>query len=157
MFEFLTILSLLALALALAMFLPGRPKTLFGALALMLLPTLAFASVDPNELPGVIAQVIIFLASLKIGNFDVGMYVVLVIKWIGLVGGILSALSIFVTGVIISLTGLLKLPELVAIKAFSSAPAWAEKLTKVAETIKALNDKVQPWLKYLSVFNVQKK
>lgn len=101
----------------------------------------AFAqSVDPGSQYPWLASVIGALMALKIGSFAVGYYLGMVFQVLGFVASVMTILSVAVQSI-------LALPEVVA--RFSGATALADK-------IKALSDKVVPWLKYFSIFNVQK-
>lgn len=88
----------------------------------------------PPEWLGAVLQ---FVSSLPYA----GPVIVALIKWAGLVAGIMTALSVFAQAV-------LAVPELVA--------RWAG-ANEAAEKIRKISDVVLPWLKWLSVFNVQKK
>ncbi len=104
--------------------------------ALFLIPMLAFAAgeLDP---PSWLGTIIDSISGVKF----IGPAILFIIKWAGLVAGVMTVLSIFVQG-------LLGIPEVIA--RFSGAPVLADK-------IKSISDKVLPWVKYLSNFNVQKK
>lgn len=80
------------------------------------------------------------IMSFIMGIPTVGPVVLKILGYMGFVSAFLTALSVF-------LQALLVIPE-VALR-FAQAPAWADK-------VKALSDKVLPWVKYLSMFNVQK-
>lgn len=63
-----------------------------------------------------------------------------VFKWTGFVGAVMTALSVCVQSI-------LKLPEIAA--------RWAG-AAAVADKIASVSQKIMPWLKYFSIFNVQK-
>ena len=106
-------------------------------LAAVALPTLAYAADAPIpglELIGVLVQ---YLSSLP----GVGPILGKLFEIVALVGAVMTYLSV-------AAIGLLKLPELAA--RFAGLQGMADKL-------QAISDKVLPWLKWLSLFNVQKK
>lgn len=134
-------------------------KRAIALCGLMLLPLYAFAQgesapVDPDKMPQIIGDIIVWLSGLgDIGGIKVGYYVVLAIKWIGLVAGIFSAISLAVSGVMMTLSGVLSLPVWVSEKIFVGAPAWAKKLGEWSLKIKSINDKAQKYLKIFSIGN----
>ena len=97
----------------------------------------AQADVPVNEAPAWLLEFLTYIATIP----KVGPILVEVAKWLGVLASVFTALSI-------SITAILKIPEIVA--RWSGASDFADKL-------KAFHDKIQPWLKYLSIFNVQKK
>jgi hypothetical protein len=109
------------------------------ALGLLMLATPAFAqevAQVATEAPVWLADLLQFIAGIP----KVGPIAVEVFKWLGVIASVFTALSV-------CLTVVLKIPEVAA--KWAGAPELAEKIAK-------LNEKIQPWLKYLSVFNVQK-
>ncbi len=68
----------------------------------------------------------------------VGGVIAFIVKWTGLVAGIMTALSVMVQAI-------LGLPEIVA--------RWSG-ATAIADKVKSISDAVLPWLKWLSIFNV---
>lgn len=108
---------------------------------LLLLPAAAFAdgvvapvlSLTPPDWLGTVVQ---FLAAVPY----VGPVIVEVLKWVGLISAVATALSVLAQT-------LLALPEVAA--------RWAG-AHAIADKIKSVSDVVLPWLKWLSVFNVQK-
>lgn len=71
----------------------------------------------------------------------VGPVVVEILKWMGVISAVMTAISVCTITV-------LKIPQVIA--------KWAG-ASKLADQIQAISDKVLPYLKYLSMFNVQKK
>jgi hypothetical protein len=87
--------------------------------------------------PEWLGSILVFFQSLPY----VGPVLVAVLKWMGVITTLFTALSIAVQAI-------LTIPELVA--------KWAG-AQKAADQIKKYSDIVLPYLKYLSIFNVQKK
>lgn len=71
----------------------------------------------------------------------IGPVIVAVLKWVGLIASIATALSVLAQAILV-------IPEIVA--------KWAG-ATEVSAQIKKYSDLILPYLKYLSIFNVQKK
>jgi hypothetical protein len=92
---------------------------------------------DPASNPEWLASALAFVSSIP----KVGPLLVVAAKWVGFVGAVFTILSTAVEA-------LLLLPE-VALR-LSKAPEWATKVQKFRNTI-------VPWLKYFSIYNVQKK
>lgn len=106
-------------------------------LSAILVPSLAFAVEGQDLLPP--ETVVILLQFLEHLPY-VGPVIVMILKWIAIIAPIMTAISFIVQGVLV-------IPELVA--RYSGAPALAEK-------IKYYSDKVNYWLKYLSIRNAKK-
>lgn len=90
-----------------------------------------------NEAPAWLLDFLTYIATIP----KVGPILVEIAKWLGVLASVFTALSL-------ALTVILKIPEITA--------RWAG-ASEFADKIKAFHDKIQPWLKYLSIFNVQKK
>lgn len=97
----------------------------------------AQAEAPVNEAPVWLLEFLTYISTIP----KVGPVLVEVAKWLGVLASVFTALSL-------TLTVILKIPEITA--------RWAG-ASEIADKIKALHDKIQPWLKYLSIFNVQKK
>lgn len=96
--------------------------------------------VDPNqvtEVPSWLKAVLDLVSGLPY----VGVVVVEVLKWTGLVAGVMTALATCIMTLSLALQGAGVLLG----------------FTKVAETVKKYTDMIMPWLQYLSIYNVQKK
>lgn len=108
-----------------------------GLFLLLMAPMVALADV-PADLapPSWLVGVLMFLQSIP----AVGGIIVKVAMWAGVVASVMTALSLGVQGVLMALSGV----------------AGMAGLSALADKIKALSDAVLPWLKYLSMFNVQK-
>jgi hypothetical protein len=85
----------------------------------------------------VVGGVLDFLSGIP----KVGPILVQVIKYAGAAAGILTALSLFVQGVLAALSGVLNVA----------------KFQGLADKLKKFSDFIVPKLKYFSMFNVQKK
>lgn len=111
-------------------------RFLFVGIA-VLIPSLAFA-VDAQELapPDTVVNIMTFLQQLPY----VGPYIFLVLKWVAIIAPVMTALS-YVVQVILAI------PELAA--RYSGAPAMADK-------IKYWADKINYYVKFLSIRNAQK-
>jgi predicted protein tyrosine phosphatase len=133
-----TLLIVLTITVMCAMFFQPQKKWLFAVtLCLYAVSFGAFAQDGtPIEPPAWLESVLVFIQSVP----KVGPVVVEIFKWIGVVASVFTALSVAVSVI-------LKVPEIAA--RWAGAGALAEKIEK-------LNEKVQPWLKYLSIFNVKK-
>lgn len=105
----------------------------------LFMSALAFAAVDPAQVvsPDAVNAVLAFIGAIP----KVGPIIVTVVSWLGLIAGVLTVLSAAVQA-------FLSLPEIVA--------RWAG-AHDLANKISAISGTVLPWLKYLSMFNVQKK
>ncbi len=108
---------------------------------IFLFPVFAFAqsAVQVDALiapPEWLASVILFLKSVPY----VGPALVVAFKWAGILSGAMTAISL-------AAISFLRIPELAA--------RWAG-AKDLADKIDAVAKKVLPWLKYLSMFNVQK-
>lgn len=90
-----------------------------------------------TQVPAWLSDVLVWMATIP----KVGPIFVEVVKWLGVVASVFTALSICIQAI-------LAIPMIMA--------KWAG-AHEFAEKVKKLNDKIQPYLKYLSVFNVQKK
>jgi hypothetical protein len=140
---FLEIFTLLCLGIIVFLIVPKiKNKTHKFSFAIIstVFFTTAFAYAQtpaPVEPPVWLGDLLTFIASIP----SVGPIVVEVFKWLGVVASVFTALSVAVSVIV-------KIPELAA--RFAGLPEIAEKLNKI-------NEKVQPYLKYLSIFNVQKK
>lgn len=113
---------------------------LMGIAALLALaPVAALAADVPAEVvpPDWLVAVLMFLQSIP----AVGGIIAKVVMWAGVLSSVMTAVSLGVQGILMGLS---------AIAGFAG-------LAGVAEQIKALSEKVLPWLKYFSMFNVQKK
>lgn len=119
---------------------------LFVLLALAAFPLLAFGADAVSPIPPVpgmdwltaAVQTVLGIVNAIPG---VGPVITAVFMVAGLVSGVMTALSICVQAV-------LAVPEIAA--RWKGAHAFADK-------VKALSDKILPWLRYLSMFNVPKK
>lgn len=116
-------------------------KKLSGLLGLMLL-TLLFAvcafAADPAPVPGFdwVGPILAFLATIP----KVGPILAIIFGIVGGVATLMTAVSVFVQTV-------LAIPVLVL--------HWAG-ATAVAAKIKSFSEMIMPWLKWFSMFNVQK-
>lgn len=108
-------------------------------LAICLLPSVAFAqAVDPTIVPPEwLIQVMVIVKKIPY----IGPFVLEACKWAGVIASLMTALSVCAIAI-------LKMPEIVAKKAGAN---------ELADKIKVISDKVLYVLKYLSMFNVQKK
>jgi hypothetical protein len=110
---------------------------LFLIVFLVSFNVMAQGGVDPVAVPPEwVANVLVWVKTLPY----VGPVVVEILKWVGLVAGVMTALSVMAQA-------LLAIPEIAA--RFAGAPGLAEK-------IKYWSDKILYWLKYFSVFNAKK-
>lgn len=104
---------------------------------LCMLSTLAFGQDVPvDSAPAWITEFLMFIAAVP----KIGPVIVEIAKWVGVIASVFTMLSVCVSAI-------LKVPELAA--KFAGAQ-------KLAEQIAAINAKIQPYLKYLSIFNVKK-
>lgn len=111
----------------------------------VLVPMLAFAADgDVAQAPEWLGAILTFVAGVPY----VGPVIVEVMKWLGVIASVMTALSLGVQGVLMALAGLASL---------SGKLTGLESLKSAAEKIKEWSDKILPWLRYVSVFNVQKK
>lgn len=115
---------------------------LIVGMAAFLMATVAWAQVAepvPVPIPGFewIAMVIAFIQNIP----GVGPVLAVAFEIVAMIAAVATALVVFVQTI-------LHVPYIVA--------KWAG-ASVLAEQIKAVSDKVLPWLKYLSMFNVQKK
>lgn len=79
---------------------------------------------------------------------QIGPYLKIALQAIMIIAGVMTALSVFASALLNSLA--------VMSNVASFLPFMA-KLKKFADILKMINDKIQPYLKYASIFNVQKK
>lgn len=93
--------------------------------------------VEVTEVPAWLSDVLVWVSAIP----KVGPIFVEVVKWLGVIASVFTALSICIQAI-------LAVPMIMA--------KWAG-AHEFSEKVKALNDKIQPYLKYLSIFNVQKK
>jgi hypothetical protein len=100
--------------------------------------------------PDLIQPLVVAVAAIP----KVGPIIVSAFKWVITIGGIFTALSIAVSGILLTLSGLLKVPQMIAV--WSNAPQMADKFEKWSIAVKKFNDVIQPYLKYISQFNVKK-
>lgn len=70
----------------------------------------------------------------------IGPYLIIALKWVTIIGAIFTSLSVAVGSISMTLRTLASITG----------------LDKVADWVKNVNDKVQPWLKWLSFFNSEK-
>ena len=137
MLDFLALsLSLLAIAFILKTIKPSRLMEL-GVMMLFAMPVLAFAQDAVVLPPEWLESFLLTIAAIP----KVGPIIVEVFKWLGVIASVFTALSV-------ALTVIVKIPEVAA--------RWAG-ADEFADSLAEINDKIQPWLKYLSVFNVPKK
>lgn len=118
-----------------------RLTKLFLMVALWLVPMLAFAQEAPAEVPDWLQSAVLALVGMLNGIPAVGHVLSIVFQVLGIASAIATALSVCAQVILTSL---------------SVVSGWAG-LEGVALKIKAIQDKVLPWLKWLSIFNVQKK
>jgi hypothetical protein len=111
-------------------------KTLMCFIAVMVFSVSVLAQSDP-QIPSWVPYIIGLLNGIPY----VGPVFIFIAKWGGLLAGLFTALSVAVQSV-------LKVPELILV--------WTGAQT-AADKVKALSDKILPYLQYLSIFNVQKK
>lgn len=128
-------------------------------ITLLIMSFASFASDGATDLaapPAWIMEVLQFLAALpfEIGGVKVGVMIVTALNWVATIGAVATALSVAVSGIMLTLSGVLKVPQLIAV--WSGADELAAKLENLSVKIQELNVKIQPWLKYISIFNVQK-
>lgn len=71
----------------------------------------------------------------------VGPVIVFILKWGAVLAAVLTAISAFIQGIC---------AILIATGSFVGAQKFSDK-------VKAISDKILPWFKYISMFNVQKK
>lgn len=112
-------------------------KTIF--FLILLVPLMAFADVAVDPVfnpPEWLASILLFIKGLPYA----GPVLIQIFKWSGVLAVVMTTLSVAVIT-------LLKIPEVAA--------RWAG-AASVADKIEAFGKKVIPWLKYLSMFNVQK-
>lgn len=91
---------------------------------------------SPDQMPGWLTMVLGILSSLPV----VGPALLFVLKWMGVLCVALTCLSALLKGLSSSLKGVAKLAGFLS----------------VVDKIQSIEDKVLPWVKYLSMFNVQK-
>lgn len=110
-------------------------------LAIMLfLPLLAFADQPVPDVfvpPVWLSTIILFVQGLPV----VGPIIIEVCKWLGVLTTVATLLSAMIQT-------MLTIPQILAV--------WAG-AQGLADKIKKISDLILPWLKYLSMFNVQKK
>lgn len=117
-------------------------KKLTVFLTVLILATMsfcAFAQDLPAEAlpPEWLGGVLVWLQSVP----KVGPIIVQILKWTSVIVTVFTALSV-------AAQAILKIPEIGLRIAGAS---------ELADKIKKVSDKILPWLKYLSAFNVQKK
>lgn len=142
MFTALMVLSVLFLA---SMFIPDFKLTLksvgFTVLAMALIFSFdSFAQEiveDPTHVPEWLSQILNWLVTIP----KVGPIVVEIGKWLGVIASVFTVLSV-------ALTAIVKIPE-IGLRFF--------KFVELAEKLAKFHDKIQPYIKYLSIFNVKKK
>ena len=132
----LLVLSLIVLAFVIKNIKPARLME-FGVMMLFAMPVLAFAQDSVTLPPEWLESFLLTVAAIP----KVGPIIVEVFKWLGVIASVFTALSV-------ALTVIVKIPEVTA--------RWAG-ADEFADSLAEINKKIQPWLKYLSVFNVQKK
>lgn len=101
--------------------------------------------------PDMVQPIIVAVSAIP----KVGPIIVSAFKWLITISGIFTALSLAVSGILLTLSGILKIPQLLAV--WKDSPEWAAKFEKWSEAVKKFNDKIQPYLKYISSLNAQKK
>lgn len=99
--------------------------------------TLKATTDEDVELPSWVGDIVEFLKTIPY----VGPVIVQILKWVGIVTAIFTALAAFLQTLCVVLIGSANLSG----------------LQKFADVILRINEKVLPWLKYFSMFNVQKK
>jgi hypothetical protein len=104
---------------------------------LLIIPAICFGAVEPVELPEWVAAAVNFMTNVPY----VGPVLVVVLKWASIISAIATALSLFVQAIFAALIGVGNFVG----------------LEDEAEKFKSLSDKILPWLKYFSMFNVQKR
>ena len=138
--EVFTILCLGIIAFLMLPKIPNKNTRMFVGIIFTTFLSTAFAYASEGavtEPPVWLADLLVFIGSIP----TVGPIVVEVFKWLGVIASVFTALSV-------ALSVIVKIPELAA--RFAG-------LEKVADTLKKINDTIQPYLKYLSIFNVPKK
>ena len=103
------------------------------------------------EAPSAIQSIIVWVATIP----KIGPVIVTAFKYLVTIAGVFTALSIAVSGILLTLSGVLKVPQVIAL--WSGSLETAEKFEKWSIAVKKFNDKIQPYLKYLSTFNAIKK
>lgn len=121
-----------------------RSIKIFLLAALFAFPVTAFAqeaALPPAEVPQWLEQGVMVLVGLLNGIPVVGHVLSIVFQVLGILAALMTATSVFAQSVLMALSGAFK----------------AAGLDGIAAKIKAVEAKVMPWLKWLSMFNVQKK
>ncbi len=103
---------------------------------MMLLGQEVVAESGATDLPAWVASLVTFVMGIP----KVGPVIVAVIKWLAVGSAILTAISACLQAVGTAL---------VAVGNVAGAQGFVDK-------VKAISDKILPWLKYFSMFNVQK-
>lgn len=116
-------------------------KYLSLILGMMFFSFLAFAQDVPAETvaqaPAWLSDLLLWVSTIP----KVGPIIVEVFKWLGVIASVFTALSLCIQAI-------LAIPMIMA--------KWAG-AHDFSEKVKKLNDTIQPYFKYLSIFNVQKK
>lgn len=113
-------------------------KLLFLVLLACFFSAVALAAdADPNQAPEWLAMVLSFLQTVPY----VGPYLVTVLKWLGVLASVMTAVST---------------AAMIALKALEGAVVWAG-WAKGEAAVEWLQKNVLPKLQWFSVYNVQKK